>query len=252
MNGNSHRERRTGTSVADLDRRYYGSRLDQHVRFEAMVRRRLRPEAIVLDVGAGDGTRYPNDHRDRAALVVGMDLDPAVGRNTWISAPVRADIERIPLRDASVDVIVARYVLEHVARPVAAFREMRRVLAPDGHLLLHTPNRWHYVALAATITPHAFHEWFAARRGIDDLHAFPTHYRANDRRSLRAIADRTGFALDVLEVVEPKPEYLSSSGLAYRAGIAYERLVNSTELLADLRCVLLADLRAVPPSGRPS
>ena len=74
---------------------------------------------------------------------------------------------------------------------------------------------------------------------------FPTRYRANDRRRLRQLASDSGFRVTALELIEPKPDYLSFHPLAYRAGIVYERVVNRSPRLVDLRCVIVADLEAV-------
>jgi hypothetical protein len=43
--------------------------------------------------------------------------------------------------------------------------------------------------------------------------------------------------------VEGRPEYLRIAAPAYLLGIAYERIVNATELLAPWRVILIAALR---------
>ena len=74
---------------------------------------------------------------------------------------------------------------------------------------------------------------------------FPTVYRANDRHALRRLAQASRFRIAELELIETKPDYLFFHPGAYRAGIAYERLVNRYEALQDLRCVILAVFQAV-------
>jgi SAM-dependent methyltransferase len=70
--------------------------------------------------------------RLRDARVTSVDLeDPR--------ADVRADLTALPMADASFDLILCSHVLEHVADDVAAMREMRRVLRPDGAALIQTP-----------------------------------------------------------------------------------------------------------------
>ena len=57
----------------------------------------------------------------------------------------------LPLGDASVDVVLSSQVLEHVKEPASYLRECKRVLRPDGRLLLtthgfymwHGPGDWH-------------------------------------------------------------------------------------------------------------
>ncbi|HLY47796.1 MAG TPA: class I SAM-dependent methyltransferase [Solirubrobacteraceae bacterium] len=64
----------------------------------------------------------------------------------YISAdlnPVRAmrtmDITAIPFADESIDVILCNHVLEHIPDDLAALRELRRVLVPDGVAYMQHP-----------------------------------------------------------------------------------------------------------------
>ena len=50
-----------------------------------------------------------------------------------------ACLTRLPLRDASVDLLVCYHVLEHVADDAAAMHEIARVLSPRGIALLQVP-----------------------------------------------------------------------------------------------------------------
>ncbi|EKD43906.1 MAG: hypothetical protein ACD_72C00077G0003 [uncultured bacterium] len=54
----------------------------------------------------------------------------------------QADVCALPFDNASYDVIIANHVLEHVADDQAAMREIRRVLKPNGQIILQTPIHW--------------------------------------------------------------------------------------------------------------
>jgi SAM-dependent methyltransferase len=231
-------------TIEQLDRRFYPGYVDEHVRFDALIRRYLRPDAAVLDAGAGRGVMYPFDYKQIAARMAGADTDPAVLENHNLTDAVVADLAHLPYADGEFDLVFSKYVFEHLERPETVMLELRRVLKPGGHLLIHTPNRWHYVALLATLTPTWFHVWFNERRGRVEADTFPTRYRANDRTTLRRLARTSRFRVVDIELLETKPDYLYFHPWAYRAGIAYERVVNRFEALAGVRVQLLADLEA--------
>lgn len=232
-------------TIEELDRRFYPGYVDEHARFDALIRRYLLPGIAVLDAGAGRGVMYPYDYKDTVARMAGADTDPAITDNVNLTDAAVAELAQLPYDDATFDLVFSKYVFEHLDRPLDVMRELRRVLKPGGHLLIHTPNRWHYVALFATITPTSFHAWFNARRGRVEADTFPTRYRVNDRKTIERFAMAAGFRVVSIELIETKPDYLLFHPLAYRVGIAYERVVNRSEALAGFRVQLLADLEAV-------
>lgn len=233
------------TTVQDLDRRFYPRYVDEHARFDAAIRRYLRPGIAVLDAGAGRGIMYPYDYKEVAARMAGADTDPAIAGNANLTDAAVADLGHLPYEDGVFDLVFSKYVFEHLDRPLAVLRELRRVMKPGGHLLIHTPNRWHYVALSSALTPTRFHVWFNEKRGRVEADTFPTRYRVNDRKTIERLAMAGGFRLVSLDLFETKPDYLFFSTLAYRLGIAYERVVNRWHSLEGIRVQLIADLEAV-------
>jgi SAM-dependent methyltransferase len=232
-------------TVSDLDARYYRGYVDEHELFDGMIRTCLRPGMSVLDAGAGRGLMYPYDYGEIAGRMVGVDTDPAVHDNPNVDETVVAPLESLPFPDATFDLVVSKYVFEHLDRPEAVMAELRRVMHVGAHLLVHTPNRRHYVALAARLTPTRFHAWFNESRGRPAEDTFPTRYRANTRAALERLAMASGFRVIEIRAIETKPDYLSFSSIAYRAGIGYERVVNRWPSLEGFRVQLLADLEAV-------
>ncbi len=211
-----------------------------------MVSRYCPPGADVLDAGAGRGLRYDFSCRDEARRFAGADLDPAIVDNPLLTDATVADLATLPYPDAAFDLVISKYVFEHLGRPGLVMRELRRVLRPGGHLLVHTPNRWHYVAMSAALTPTSFHRWFNERRDRRAVNTFPTTYRANDRRTLQRLARATGFRIVEFIALETKPDYLFFHPLAYRLGVAYERWVNHSDRWAPLRVQLLVAMQATP------
>jgi SAM-dependent methyltransferase len=64
---------------------------------------------------------------------VGLDRRPGPG------VDMLADVEHLPQADASVGTVIAMNTFEHVARFWRGFEEIRRVLRPDGALLVSCP-----------------------------------------------------------------------------------------------------------------
>jgi SAM-dependent methyltransferase len=110
-------------------------------------RRHLLAKAIsglvpgrAIDIGAAGGgnTRVLCEHGwDAVALEYGSDgAEVAHGRGL---ATLRGDATRLPVADASLDLVVAFDLLEHLEDDDAAVAEVRRVLKPTGTYLVAVP-----------------------------------------------------------------------------------------------------------------
>lgn len=91
----------------------------------------IQPRSI-LEVGCGEGYLLSVLHQEFPATIMrGLDINSealAEGRTLFSHLDLRSgDIFHIGEPDASWDVVIASEVLEHLADPVAALRELRRV-----------------------------------------------------------------------------------------------------------------------------
>jgi SAM-dependent methyltransferase len=130
--------------------------------FEILVSR-AAPGIRVLEVGAGPGFLASfARHRRPDLRWIASDLHPAAWND------LAADATRLPLRDASLELVVGLDILHHLARPAQFFAEASRVLAATGELALVEP--W--------VTPFSwpvyrfFHQEHC-RLGVDPWHPFP-------------------------------------------------------------------------------
>jgi SAM-dependent methyltransferase len=99
----------------------------------------------ILDVGCSGGIVADELHR-RGARMIGLDIDipglsKAHARFAESASFVCADSERMPLAEASVDVVICNHVYEHVVDPERLLAELRRVVRPEGLLYLGLGNR---------------------------------------------------------------------------------------------------------------
>jgi|CXWL01.1.fsa_nt_gi SAM-dependent methyltransferase len=228
-----------------LDRRLY----PRHARnwddrlFRERILSYLHPDSTVLDVGAGAGIVAEMNFRGEVARMCGVDLDPRVATNPMLDEGRTADAGRIPYDDNTFDVAFADNVMEHLADPIEVFREINRVLKPDGVFLFKTPNKSHYMPTIARFTPHSFHRFINKLRGRAEVDTFPTLYRANTASAVAQLSAQAGFHVERISRIEGRPEYMRITPITYLFGFLYERIVNATDLLAMFRILLIAELR---------
>ncbi|HSX62134.1 MAG TPA: malonyl-ACP O-methyltransferase BioC [Tahibacter sp.] len=133
----------------------------------------------VLDLGCGPGRASSRlRKRWRRADVIAMDLalpmlQQARRRGSWLRplARVCADARRLPLADASIDVLFSSLCIQWIVDLPALFDEFRRVLKPDGFIAL------------STFGPMTLHELRAAWAEVDrapHVSHFPDIQRVGD------------------------------------------------------------------------
>ncbi|HHC74246.1 MAG TPA: malonyl-[acyl-carrier protein] O-methyltransferase BioC, partial [Thiothrix sp.] len=102
----------------------------------------IQPERV-LDLGCGTGfltqkllKQYPKAQLIALDIAVNM-LKITQKQGGWFRKPkvICADAEQLPLKDASVDVIVSNLMLQWCNDLPNSFAEMRRVLKPNGMVL---------------------------------------------------------------------------------------------------------------------
>ena len=171
----------------------------------------------VLDAGSGPprqalGKRYPR------AQVIAADFSMAMllaGKRRFFGAnPLRlcADLERLPLASAAVDLVWSNMSLHWLSDPLPAFKEFARVLAPESLLMF------------STLGPDTLKELRAAA-GAARVHAFI------DMHDLGDMLVAAGFSAPVMDMEMIEMQY------------------QERDLLADLRSSGQTSARADRPRG---
>lgn len=145
-------------------------------------------DPVTLNLGCGDDDRGVGLDRENDDADVTVDLDDGV-----------------PVADDAADRVIAEHVIEHLEDPSQAFREIRRVLHPEGEALVELPNAgWFPVRLYITQDIQRFwaHKipgerghWLARRLGDSDPDR-TRHLTLWTQRLFREYLDRAGFAYD--------------------------------------------------------
>ena len=165
----------------------------------------------LLDVGCGDGT-YAIALARQGARVVGADLSAEMVRSAHARAQsdcrspvfVRANLDRLPFSDWSFDAVLAVTVLCFTTELAKAVREIHRVLAPGGRLVLGELHRWSLWAL---------------ERGIRGMLGSPI-WRAAQFRSasqLRGALEAAGFVVESVRGAVYYPPWTPAARILWRA-----------------------------------
>ncbi|WP_438865000.1 class I SAM-dependent methyltransferase [Neptunicella sp.] len=102
--------------------------------------------------------------------VVGLDLKPGrfrsiIEKDNLVVKRIDFEITKLPLEDNTFDVAVFNEVFEHLRiNPVFTLKEVHRVLAPNGLLMLSTPNLmswkgWYNFVFKSKLPPNLYDEY---------------------------------------------------------------------------------------------
>lgn len=218
--------------------------------FDAEVRLRLHPHHTLLDAGCGRTAPILSKFRGAAEKLIGIDLV-----DFTVSVPDmelhQRDLADTGIPSESVDIVMARSVMEHVADPSAVYREMHRILRPGGHFVFLTANLWDYSALVAKAVPNRFHPRIVSYvEGREEHDVFPVQYKSNTAGAVRRLAAESGFTIASFRYVGQYPSYLLFNGFLFLLGTAYEKLISHFEALRFLRGWILVTLRKDENPGR--
>jgi SAM-dependent methyltransferase len=199
---------------------------DTYLVYSRTLSRLVRPSIRWLDAGCGRKILEPYLHIDEKELVQKASL--AVGCDTFLTSLQRhwslknivsCDLDRMPFRDRSFDLVTLNMVAEHLLQPERTFSEIARVLDSDGRLLIQTPSASSYdiklIRLGWKIIPKRV--GFAMVRFLEDREppdVFPTFYRANTRRQLSSLMREVGMVEEELKLVEGRPFFYFAAPLS--------------------------------------
>ena len=233
----------------ELKNKYYLSKpnwVDGTKEFLNILNEYIIPDKTrLLEIGSGPTNNTSDFLASKVARLDGLDIDERINSNAALQQAVIYDGGEFPIEDNCYDLIVADYVMEHVEDPILMLKEINRVLRPGGHFVFRTPNIYHYVSIVSRFTPHSFHLAVAnkMRQKPDDaIEPYPTFYRFNSRGAVLTAMKQASLENVELRMIEKQPSYLQFNPWAYRLGVTYERIVNSTGLLAGLRSNIFGTL----------
>jgi SAM-dependent methyltransferase len=218
--------------------------------------RELARDRTVLDAGCGEGFGTAL-LAETARRVTGIDYAPAAvaAANAAYARPNlefrHVDVHALPSLGLRFDVVTNFQVIEHLADPAAFLTAVRAALAPDGVLVLTTPNR----LMTASENPYHLREYTA-----DELAALlrPIFGRVEMRSmmgnaAVRAFEDararqvRRILRLDPLGLRHRLPQSLVRFAFGKLSVLVRRRIADAA---AETRAIVPGDF-SVAPESRP-
>jgi ubiquinone/menaquinone biosynthesis C-methylase UbiE len=172
----------------------------RHEIFEENLVRNLSIEKTWLDIGCGDNF-FTDKFGNLTSLAIGLDFihHPLLCHGN--SVFIQGDIQSLPFTDNSVDVVTLRMVVEHLPTPIDDFKEIERVLKPNGHVLFLTSNAWSPLVILPKLLPFKVKAWLLKKifhESTDDI--FPTYHKFNSVK--KVYHGLTNFKLKQLLLIE--------------------------------------------------
>jgi SAM-dependent methyltransferase len=166
----------------------------------------LRRFERALDLGTPtDALRRVLAASGKVGTIISAD-PPGAGVADRAELSVVADEEALPLRDASLDLVVSALALQFVNDLPGTLIQIRRALVPDGLLL---------AALAGGETLTELRQAFAAAEAEIEGGISPRVVPFADLRDMGALLQRAGFALPVTDVDRVTARYPSPIALLH-------------------------------------
>ena len=100
----------------------------------------IQSEGKLVDLGCAFGYLV-QEARTRGYQALGLDVSSyALSSEPGIGGLIEGDLQVLPLRESSADVVVLFDVLEHLTDPERALAEVVRILTPEGLIVGTTPD----------------------------------------------------------------------------------------------------------------
>ena len=154
----------------------------------------------LIDIGCGEGffgeavkARFPGCETWGVEPVVAAAKMAATRNDRILNAPLDGVSE---LPDGYFDVVTMNDVLEHIAWPEPALAAAKRVLKPDGRLVISLPNV-QYLPNVLDLVQH--NDWEYQDYGVLDR----THFRFYTSKSATRMLERNGFKVEQVTGLNP-------------------------------------------------
>jgi ubiquinone/menaquinone biosynthesis C-methylase UbiE len=192
--------------------------------YERIVRKHITPQTRLLDIGGGRGGLIEIIHDQvAAATALDPDLPSLVEHRTPVVQRVCGLADSLPFANNSFDMITASWLLEHLAQPGIAFKEIHRVLDRNGRFVFLTPNFSHPLLIANYLLRPVQRFLVPRLYSRAEADTFPVRYKINTPSRLNSVCERVGFALELSFIADPT--YTAFNDPLFNLSMLLEKLI---------------------------
>ncbi len=173
---------------------------------------------VWFDAGGGYNTGLNKEDYKllKNIKLISSDRDEeSLRKNKFADKLINCDLEKIPLKDNSVDIISLRMVAEHLENPEEVLKELSRILKIGGKLMIYTPNINNYLNFIAKHFPNFYKEKIKKKMWqMEEEDIYPGYYLLNRRDKIKS-------ALKKYNLKEKKFYYIPAMASEKRNTIYY-------------------------------
>lgn len=194
--------------------------------YKDIIVQNINKKTRLLDLGCGHSD-FMKEAYNKTEHTYGIDSDrKAIEKNKIIKNKIVGFADRMPFADNFFDLVVSAWVMEHLNNSDKVFKEIYRVLKPEGKIIFLTPNVWNYNVWIIRIIPEIFHKplvsYFYSRQEND---TYPKKYKLNSVRKIDKTLLPIGLKKDQL-ILNGDPSYISFNKPLFRFACLIEKLLN--------------------------
>jgi len=156
----------------------------------------INKRTVLLDAGCGK-KGIMDKYNGRTRFTVGIDLRlEALKVNNSMDYSLKSNVEKLPFRNGSFNVVICQWVGEHLRKPKMVYKEFARVLKENGHLIIVTNSVYSPIMLASAILPSGFRDKAKEKVFPSEIKedTFPTYYKCNCKKRCEKVLSDLGLS----------------------------------------------------------
>jgi len=198
--------------------------------YHDLISENTNSDTYLLDVGCGHSTLL-KDVYSKTSNTYGIDPDiNAVKRNNLIKNVQQGYVEKMPYKDNFFDLVVCAWVFEHLDKPQDSFKEIYRVLKPNGKFIFLTPNKNNYNVWIIRLIPDIFHNFLTTKLYNRQEHdTFSKKYKANTVKDIKEVLNDLGFKETKL-ILNEDPSYISFNSITFKLALLLDKVFKNNKV----------------------